>query len=319
MQATSDKSINEYFKIRIDTLRAELPIPFDLFFKTTAHMVTYLRAGDHLNAEKFKTLLLKDSGQHFYLLESDRWAYRHFMKEQIQIGSLSSSEKAHLLRASALGFIEEMFEQPDVHKALDDAKPLIQDFVDVMESDPATMADLISLSSHDFYTYNHSLDVSIYSLALAKTLGFDRPHLEELGLGALFHDIGKRLVKLEILLKQGALDEPEWDQMQRHPQFGLEILVTKPNITPGIIAACFEHHESWAGNGYPQKLAGDEIHPYGRIIAITDTFDAMTTKRSYNTPMTPQASLEMMRDKLKGRYDPEMIKAMTHVLFTQLT
>ncbi len=94
-----------------------------------------------------------------------------------------------------------------------------------------------------------------------------------------------------------------------HPQYGLVILNGHPNISDAIKAACFEHHESWAGNGYPQQLVAEEIHPFARIVAITDTYtDAMTTQRSYNVPMSPLDAVTMMKEKLAGRYDPDMLK-----------
>lgn len=304
-----------FFKVRIDTIYPEIELPFDLYIRLNSQLVTYIRKGDKLSIAKQVQLKRKDSGTHFFIPENDRWTYRNFMRDIVKSEQTSALEKATLLRESALSFIEEMFEQPDVHKALDNSKPLISDFISLMEEQPSAMADLISLSSHDFYTYNHSLDVAIYSLGLGQALALDKSTLHELGVGALFHDVGKRLVSIDILCKTGGLDEQEWVMMQQHPQFGLDILVDKPDMTPGIIAACFEHHEAWSGTGYPQKLMGEEIHPFGRIIAITDTFDAMTTQRSYNTPMTPEDAVTMMRDKLIGRYDPEMIKAMSDVLF----
>ena len=80
-------------------------------------------------------------------------------------------------------------------------------------------------------------------------------------------------------------------------------------------ACCFEHHESFLGNGYPQQLTGPEIHPMARIVAITDTFDALTTKRSYNQPMTPSKALEFMSTKLASKYDVDLLRAMNSVLF----
>ncbi|MEN0059271.1 MAG: HD domain-containing phosphohydrolase, partial [Bdellovibrio sp.] len=138
---------------------------------------------------------------------------------------------------------------------------------------------------------------------------------EELGVGALFHDVGKRNVSLDILCKKGGLTDAEWEQMKMHPQYGLVILNNHPNISDAIKAACFEHHESWAGNGYPQQLIAEEIHPFARIVAITDTYDAMTTQRSYNVPLAPIDAVTMMKEKLAGRYDPDMLKAMYSVLF----
>ncbi|MCS6837828.1 MAG: HD-GYP domain-containing protein [Bdellovibrionaceae bacterium] len=304
----------QYFKIRLHTILPDTPLPFDLFVKINDRLLLYVRQGDSLTKERLATLLAKDTG-YFYVKEDDRWTYRNFMKSIIREDQISVTQKAQLLKESALGFVEEIFEKPDVYQALDESKPLIQDFINLIDEQPEALSDMISLSSHDFYTYNHSLDVAIYSLGLGHVLGYDKKTLENLGVGALFHDIGKRLVPVEILCKKGGLSEEDWAIIHQHPQFGLDILINKPEIDPGIIAACFEHHESWSGSGYPQKLRGEEIHPFGRIVAITDTFDAMTTQRSYNTPMFPREAIAMMKNQLKGRYDPHMVEAMSEALF----
>lgn len=306
---------NAFFKVRINTLMPGKPTTFDLHLKLGEQVITYLRAGDKLDEEKLKSLIARDSGNHFLVKEADRKNYKAYVHNQMTSSELDVKAKALVLRESSMTLVEELFEHPDVNKALDQSRPIIQQFVDFMQAEPEAMSHLISLSGHDFYTYNHSLDVSIYSLGLAEALSFSAKEIEEMGVAALFHDIGKRHVNLDILCKKGPLDDSEWAQMQKHPQFGLLLLKENPNATEGIKAACFEHHESWAGNGYPQQLSQDEIHPYARIVAITDTYDAMTTQRSYNVPMTPTEAVNMMKEKLAGRYDPEMLNALYSVLF----
>lgn len=304
-----------YFKVRINTLVPGKPLTFDLSLKLNNQVILYLRAGSKLEAEKLKNLETRDTGNFFLVKEEDRKAYKNYVHEQMISADLNVREKALVLRESSMTLVEELYEHPDVNKALEGARPIIQDFVQFMQAEPEAMSHLISLSGHDFYTYNHSLDVSIYSLGLAEAIGFSKRELEELGLGALFHDIGKRHVNIDILCKKGPLDESEWAQMQKHPQFGLTILNNNPTVSDAIKAACFEHHESFLGNGYPQQLTGPEIHPFARIVAIADTYDAMTTQRSYNTPMKPVDAVTMIKDKLAGRYDPDMLKALYSVLF----
>ncbi len=307
--------INQFFRIRLSTLRPEKITSFDIYVYIDGRMVLYRKAGEALQLQKIETLHSKDTGSSFFVKITDRDIYRAWVKEEINSTEIPNNEKAAILRESSIAIMEDLFENPDVNKALDESKPIISDFINFMDSAPESVGYLLSLSGHDFYTYNHSLDVSIYSLGLGKILGFGPKEMEELGIGCLFHDIGKRNVALEILCKKGPLDDAEWEQMKRHPQYGLIILNQNPNISDGVKAACFEHHESWAGNGYPQQITGPEIHPYARIVAICDTYDAMTTQRSYNKPMTPHEALTMMRDKLSGRYDPDMLKAMHSVLF----
>lgn len=306
---------NNYFRIRLSTIRPEKIITFDIFIKVADKLILYLHAGNALSDAKITKLHSQDTGDLFYVKEEDRSTYRNWIKEEINSSAISNDSKAKILRESSMVLMEDLFENADVNQALDQAKPLIADFINFMNQAPESVGVLLSLSGHDFYTYNHSLDVSIYSLGLGKALSYSTVDLEELGIATLFHDVGKRQVPLEILCKKGGLTDPEWEQMKMHPQYGLVILNQYPHVSEGMKAACFEHHESWAGNGYPQQLMGREIHPFARICALTDTYDAMTTQRSYNVPLKPFDALTMMKDKLNGRYDPELLKAMYSVLF----
>ncbi|MNJ94742.1 Cyclic di-GMP phosphodiesterase response regulator RpfG [compost metagenome] len=304
-----------YFRIRLSTIRPDKVTSFDIFVHLDNKHILYLRAGDKLSDGKIERLHIRDTGDSFFVRNEDKQLYRDWVREEMNSDLLNPFDKAKILRESSVALMEDLFENPDVNTALDESRPIITDFIKFMEDAPEAMGFMISLSGHDFYTYNHSLDVSIYSLGLGKALGYNNKDLEELGVGSLFHDIGKRNVSLDILCKKGGLTDAEWEQMKMHPQFGLVILNGHPNISDAIKAACFEHHESWSGNGYPQNLIGDEIHPFARIVAITDTYDAMTTQRSYNVPLKPLDAVTMMKEKLAGRYDPEILKAMYSVLF----
>lgn len=299
-----------YFKIRVNSLIPDRSTTFDTYIMINSRMVLYLRAGDALAAGKIAHLERADV---FYVPDAQRSHFKRYVFDRMNEAGLDVKVKANVLRESSITLAEEIFEKQDVEEALNDSRELITNFIDFMEEEPTAMSYLVGLSSHDFYTYNHSLDVAIYSLGLGQILGYSGDDITELGRGALFHDIGKRHVKAEIICKQGPLDDTEWVQMQKHPQYGLKIL-NEYGVSEAMKACCFEHHESFLGNGYPQQLPGDEIHPMARIIAITDTYDALTTKRSYNEPMSPQAAVDFMCSKLAAKYDPDMLKALRQIL-----
>lgn len=306
-------SDSQYFPVKINSIYPSIPTSFDLYIQLQKKHVLYLHAGDELDEEKIKKL---DKFNHFfYVLESERQAYKEYVHEILSSDKLAPKEKAEVLRESSYSLVCELYENPNVHQALDNAKDVVFNFVDFMDAEPEGMEHLISLSTHDFYTYNHSLDVGIYSLGLGQAAQFSRKELTELGQGALFHDIGKRHVATEIICKAGPLDAVEWAQMQKHPLFGLKILCEHEGVSEAIKACCFEHHENFLGTGYPQQLTADEIHPMARIIALTDTYDALTTKRSYNQPMTPKEALDFMKNKLADRYDPELLSIFHSTLF----
>ena len=304
-------SDTKYMKIRLKSLPAERPVPFDLFVSIGKKYVHYLRSGDKIDAAKLQKFESRPSHP-FFILASERSAYQKFVREGLMSDRIPNREKALILRESTLVLVEELFERPDIDTALSDARQVVEDFVMLMDNDASAMGHLIGLTSHDFYTYNHSLDVSVYSIGLGQAVGFRDRDLKDLGLGGLFHDIGKRQIPLEIICKTGPLTDAEWIEMKKHPQYGLAIL-TQHNATVNVKACAFEHHESMAGNGYPQSLSAAEIHGMARVVSVADTYDALTTQRSYSNPMKPSDAIELMTGKIKDKYDPEVMRALLEI------
>ncbi|MCB0413239.1 MAG: HD domain-containing protein [Bdellovibrionales bacterium] len=306
---------SKYLPIKINSIHPSTPVPFDIFVLVNKKYIHYLRSGDHLNEEKISKLN-KKAPESFFILSENKASYKSYIHNMIAGDTLSAEDKAIVLRESSQALVEELFESPDIESALIESKGIITNFVQFIDEQPSAMKHLIGLSTHDFYTYNHSLDVGIYCLGLGHVVGYNLRQLQELGEGALFHDIGKRKVSIDIICKNGPLDDIEWAQMQKHPEYGLAILNEFDFISDAVRACCFEHHENFMGNGYPQQLDGEDIHPFARMVALTDTFDALTTKRSYNTPLTPAEALEFMKTKLAGKYDEDLLSAMYDVLFS---
>lgn len=304
-----------HFRIRANSLRPESPLTFDLYLLLHGKHVLYRRADTSVEKAKIDMVEAKETSL-FYVMDSERQAFKNYVHDIMNNPEVEVKAKATLLKESSMALIEEIFENPDAKKALDETKSVISNFLEFMAQEATGMSHLIGLSSHDFYTYNHSLDVSIYALGLGQISGYSDPKdLLELGRGALLHDIGKRHVATEIICKNGPLNDTEWAQMKQHPAFGLKILNEVTDASDEVKACVFEHHENHLGNGYPQQLQADEIHPMARIVALTDTYDALTTKRSYNEPMRPREALNLMKEKLSGRFDPDLLNAMHSVLF----
>ncbi|PIT98798.1 MAG: HD family phosphohydrolase [Bdellovibrionales bacterium CG10_big_fil_rev_8_21_14_0_10_45_34] len=304
-----------YFKIRINSIHPDFTTTFDLFVFINNHHVLYLRAGDKMDKAKLQTFVNRGTDV-FYVREGERHLYKAYVHDCLNKNSISPERKAKLLRESSMSLVEELFESPNLAEALSHTKEVVEQFIDFMNSEAEAFVELIGLSSHDFYTYNHSLDVSIYSLGLAQSAGYtDHNELMQIGTGGLLHDIGKRYVDTSIICKKGALTDEEWEQMKMHPTWGLQIVSEFAHVNDAVKACVFEHHENFLGNGYPRGIRGEEIHPMARIVAISDTYDALTTKRSYNDPMPPTQALNLMKDRLKARFDPVLLEAFYSVLF----
>lgn len=164
--------------------------------------------------------------------------------------------------------------------------------------------------AYDNYIFTHSFNVALYSTALAMKTDFTEKEVLEIGIGGLLHDIGKMHIPDAILKKPGRLTTEEFDMMKKHTEIGFELLRKQEDI-PLLAAHCaFQHHERWDGSGYPRRLKGEEIHPYGRLMAVADVFDALTTHRIYREPMLPHAAMEVLYSGADRLFDHHFVVAL---------
>lgn len=192
------------------------------------------------------------------------------------------------------------------------AKRAIQNIVDLMMQDEPTLLGLTTLRCHDQYTHNHSVNVSLLSMALGNRVGYPKVELADLGLAALFHDMGKSTIPLEVLNKPGEFTEEEWAAMRNHPTEGVLSLTQLRGITnlpARMAAASFEHHMNLDYSGYPKLAAPWKLSLTGRILMIADCYDAMTSSRVYRRePMAPSKVLEIMFKKSGQSFDATLLK-----------
>jgi HD-GYP domain-containing protein (c-di-GMP phosphodiesterase class II) len=172
-----------------------------------------------------------------------------------------------------------------------------------------------NLSFHDFYTYDHSINVSMYCITIYKAVNpkATKKELIHAGLGGLLHDLGKIKIPTHILNNPGGLSDDDYQEIKKHPDFGLELLLgghceVDKDIDLKIVArVVHEHHENFDGTGYPAKLKGKEdIHLLARVCTIADFFDAITTKRSYNEVLSITDAMNTMRKFRATKLDPDI-------------
>jgi HD-GYP domain-containing protein (c-di-GMP phosphodiesterase class II) len=193
-------------------------------------------------------------------------------------------------------------------------KRAVQTIVDqVLANEPSIVA-MTHLRDFDEYTFTHSVNVCIFSVVIGQRLGLERRELYELGLGALFHDVGKMRVDPEVLNKAGALDEEEWAAMKEHPTDGLLTLFQLHGFNDlpyRQMLLAYEHHMKTDLTGYPSSRRPRDISLFSRIVAVADAFDAGTSKRSYQfRPWPPDAVLREMRDNPARGFDTVLVKAL---------
>lgn len=170
-----------------------------------------------------------------------------------------------------------------------------------------------TVEAKDTYTRGHSDRVSEYSYLIGKHLNLSEEDLKKLKLGGLFHDIGKIGVPDSILLKTDKLTDDEYSEIKNHPSIGGHIL-SNATMFKEIIPIVKHHHERFDGNGYPGKLAGENIPYLARIAAVADTYDAMTSKRAYRDPLPLDVVIAEIERNKGTQFDPQIADVFLGIL-----
>lgn len=213
-----------------------------------------------------------------------------------------------------IGIVTEVMDSVKVRQSISlrKSKRVVQSMVDLLLRDESTMLGLTTIRNHDEYTYNHCVNVGILAMAIGQRLGYEKRRLCELGLSAIFHDIGKSDIPLEVLNKPSEFTEEEWKVMRRHPILGVKHLVRLKgldDLSMKIIIGGFEHHLNYDLSGYPKLATPRDLTLFGRIISLVDCYDALTSSRVYNrVPFPPDKALKFMLSKSGQAFDPILIK-----------
>lgn len=318
-------SQTSYFTIPFNLILTGKPISYSLYVNSSARdsvdkFVKIVNSGEILSAtlvEGFKKYL------RVYVKETERTLY---LQSLIENKSAKDIEKVSVIKDSAIKYLDDIF-GPDKEFNTEILGEAIQGCHDSMKSmigvirdyDINNLKNLIAdLSFHDFYTYDHSINVSMYTVLLLKSLkpAAKEEELVTAGLGGLLHDLGKMKIPTDILNNTDKLNEEEYQVIKTHPELGGVLFDESSPELPGINKEAIkkvilEHHENWDGTGYPNKIKEKNIHLYSRVCAIADFFDAITTKRSYSDVLPIEDALAVMERTAGKKIDPEIFKFFT--------
>ncbi len=185
---------------------------------------------------------------------------------------------------------------------------------DILENRDALMG-LTSIKMYDEYTFAHSVNVAVLSIAQGTFLSFDKPQIAALGIAGMLHDIGKVSVPLEIINKPDKLTDDEWEFVKRHPVEGALILAGVPSMTKLAMVAAFEHHQHGEARGYPRIDDRGQQHPFAQIVSIADAYDAIIAARVYyKVTTTPDKAVRILLNKRASAFNPVLVKAFVNMI-----
>lgn len=246
-----------------------------------------------------------------YIRQSDLELYNQFVDKIAQAVAKNEQipviKKAAVIYRHASVILDEMFENPEELENIPRTKKVVNTFINTIFSDSHAIESMIKITAYDYYTHTHSINVCIYSLSLGSYLDMDSTMLQELGMSALLHDLGKSRVDPKITNKKGRLTEGEFEEMKHHPLYGYSIAVKIGVHDKLILDGIRHHHEKLDGSGYPDGLMGKNITLFARIIAVCDVFDALSTQRPYKDRMSSYDTLLLMKKTMQHHLDMELV------------
>jgi len=231
------------------------------------------------------------------------------LRESIFDKKLPPLTKAKQVHEYSGEMIKNLMDNPSAEN-IRETKRAVNDVVDLILDDMETSQHLMMITDHDYYTYTHSVHVGVLSVCLARNL-FRRSNahdLHELGAGFFLHDLGKVRIDQGIINKPGKLTDEEMGEMKRHPNLGFKILQETKQMTQESKIIVLQHHERFDGTGYPKGIRGNDLHVYGKICAIADVYDALTTDRPYRKKMQPFEGLKIMKEQMLHHFQQDMFE-----------
>jgi len=195
---------------------------------------------------------------------------------------------------------------------LDKIEHIVDQIIDELLNNKNIMVNLVDIRSNDEYTFGHCVNTCILSMITAIRLGYTPSRLKLLAVGALLHDLGKTLVPPEILNKPGKLTNEEYHLVQKHSEYGFELLCQHQQFQNPSKLAVLHHHERYNGTGYPHGLAGKQITQNSGIVGLADMYDALTADRVYRSAFLPHEAFEMLAASGDYLFEFNIVKAFLH-------
>jgi len=218
----------------------------------------------------------------------------------------SSAQSVHALASET---VKNLFSDLRMGAEIDGAKvkKAVNGCVSSILRNPDASVWMTRIQSKDEGTAQHSLNVAALSVVLGKSMNLQQSELEDVGVCAMLHDVGKTSIPTELLRKKGDLSEEELAEMRKHPRYGRDILLSTKSVMSGAADVAHAHHERPDGTGYPKGLKGDKIPLYAKIVAIAEAYDVMTTKQPYRNPLSPSDALQELYAQRGKQFDEELV------------
>lgn len=308
-----DPGEQRFLPVHIDSLDPQV-LDMDLWLRHEGQAAPALYRGAGLEVRGDELQRLKEQKiEYLYIPAHQHAIYRKALTRRLDRvysdAGKSKQERARIIRGNCQKMIEDVLLLPGQQEPVETISEISRTFQEWVTRDEKQFGYLLDMSSHDFYTSTHMVNVGVGCGLLVRKL---RPNDEAMFAlavqGGLLHDVGKRDIPPEILNKAGKLDPEEWETLRMHPSIGHAELSAFPTMPAAVLEVARDHHERLDGKGYPNGVFADQIGFLARVCAVVDVFDAITATRPYRGPTHPRDALRMMTDGIGTQFDREIFE-----------
>jgi len=300
-----------YIPVSIESIETAIFPDVALYLKTGENYVLYKSHGrdfskqdaDRLSSNKVDFLFVSPEDMDVITEHMEQSAER-FLKSD----KFDGKTKGKIIYQTSINFMGDIFTNP--HKAgdLQRSQRLVENLLLYLSKDPAAIASLESVMSHNFPTFVHSLHVTTLSLLLhAEAFSLSHDEVVDVGIGCMLHDIGMLFVPQEVLSKPGKLSSSEIAAIKKHAEDGFVYLQKSSSLSSVSLAIVRNHHERNNGSGYPRGLKNESISRSAQICAICDVYCNLTVDRNGNKTLTPNIALHVMKQEMKGAFNERFL------------
>ncbi|MBW1799603.1 MAG: HD domain-containing protein [Deltaproteobacteria bacterium] len=314
-----DSMSGGFFGIPLKTLRVDTIPGFNIYlhFPGKKSHVLY-RSGSVKFTEEHKEKLTENRIVDIFIKTSERQLYTRYVENHlpdiISDHSLPTEKKSEMVYHCSTNLLQDVFQRTRLTEKIPRVSKMVKNTVEHLFRTPGAFVTMLDVMSHDYYTVTHSVNVCVIGVALGQKIGLKRYELNELGAGLLLHDLGKSKIDDRILRKNGPLNEREWKIVKHHPKLGADIAALTKRVPPLSITAIKQHHEKCSGKGYPMGLHEPQIHLFGRIAAIADVYDALTSERPYGSALAAFPAIKVMQKEMENDFSPLLFKQLVLLL-----
>jgi len=315
MQNTDHITANDFIPINMNTIRVGIKPKFCFFLKNLLdNEVGYVlyNKGEHAIQQYHLEELQNNKVQNLYIRKNDQGKYYEYIESSLKLvmanEGIDVKEKTSLMYNVAKNIMLDVFNDPRCGTNIERSKNWVANAVGLLMTNKEASSNMLNMVSYDYYTYTHSVNVSVLGLLFAKYIGINNDSMNLLGTGLMLHDIGKTQIDSSLVKRKGRLNNDEFEEMKKHVEKGASILKQIGGLDNESLYAVSQHHEREDGGGYPDGLHGNNIHGFGKIAKIVDVYDALTTNRPYSEARKPLYALTVMGREMKGSFSLRHLK-----------